>query len=97
MKEQAIQAKILKLLKDRGAYTVKVVTGNKSGIPDIIACYKGRFIGIEVKTPETKNNVSKLQKHNLDQICKAKGFDLVAWDIKEVESLLIFIDILEAG
>lgn len=32
----------------------------RPGIPDIIICYKGRFVGMEVKTPEGR--VSGFQK-----------------------------------
>ena len=78
--EQAIQSDILKYLKSVGAYTIKVSAATKAGIPDIICCYKGRFIAIEVKRPETKNNVSPLQVANITMIINAQGEVLVAWD-----------------
>lgn len=43
-------------ITELGAYNCKPTTGGygKSGTPDRIVCYKGRFIGIEVKR-EGKN------------------------------------------
>lgn len=100
VKESVIQSKILKELKLKGCYVVKVQSASKAGVPDIIGCYPllinsnmvgktiGAFIGIEVKTPETKTNVSELQQINLDMISKSGGFTRVMWDYKEVENLL---------
>ena len=79
-KEQLVQRKIIKYLEARGAYVVKVVTANRAGIPDILACYKGRFIAIEVKRPETKGNVSELQIYNIKKVKEAGGISFVAWD-----------------
>lgn len=54
MKEQDIQRKIIKYLESVGAYVVKVVASNKSGTPDILACYRGIFLAIEVKDLKLK-------------------------------------------
>jgi len=88
MKEQDIQKKIIKYLESKGAYVIKTISTNKAGVPDIIACYKGNFMAIEVKTPKTKNNVSELQKAHLRKIKEAGGLAIVAWDIKQVKELL---------
>lgn len=90
--EQAIQSDILKYLKSVGAYTIKVAAATKSGVPDIICCYKGRFIAIEVKRPETKTNVSPLQVANITMIINAQGEALVAWDKEMVKTLIDNID-----
>lgn len=82
--EQQIQTKIKTWLENNGAYVVKVIQASKAGVPDLLVCYKGHFIGIEVKRPSTKNNVSKLQKHNLNLIQAAEGKTIVAWDLDMV-------------
>lgn len=92
MREASIQKAILDLLKARGGYAVKVIQASKAGVPDIIACYKGRFIAIEVKTPKTKNNVSELQWHNIELIGNSGGKAIVAWDISGVEKFLKGLD-----
>ena len=90
--EQTIQSEILKYLKSVGAYTIKVSAATKAGIPDIICCYKGRFIAIEVKRPETKTNVSPLQVANITMIINAQGEALVAWDKEMVKTFIDNID-----
>ena len=90
--EQTIQSEILKYLKSVGAYTIKVSAATKSGIPDIICCYKGRFVAIEVKRPETKTNVSPLQVANITMIINAQGRALVAWDKEKVKTFINNID-----
>lgn len=93
MKEQDYQRKIIKYLETRGAYVVKVITASKKGVPDVLACYKGQFIGIEVKTPLTRSNVSKLQQYNLNTIVGlANGWACVAVEVDDVKSLLELID-----
>jgi hypothetical protein len=50
------------------------------GIPDILMCYSGLFIGIEFKIMrQGKLNVSPYQEYNIDLINKASGFGLVVW------------------
>ena len=88
MTEQDIQRKIIKYLESIGAYVVKVVASNKSGTPDIIACYRGIFLAIEVKRPETKTNVSELQIYNIKKIKDAGGVAIVSWDLDTVKATI---------
>ena len=79
---------------------MKVQSASKAGVPDILACYPtivtpemvgksiGLFIGIEVKTPDTKNNVSELQKINLDAINSASGLSAVIWSLEGLQRFL---------
>ena len=66
--EAKVKNKVKKILDSLGCYHFSPQTGGygKSGIPDIIACYKGRFIAIECKAG--KGQVTALQKYNIDQI-----------------------------
>jgi len=92
MKEQDYQKKIVKALEAKGAYVVKVVAATKKGVPDILACYKGHFIAIEVKTPESRSNTSKLQEYNLDKVSEAGGLAGVAVHIDDLNLMLNKID-----
>lgn len=92
MKEQAYQKKIIDFLKSRGAYVVKIVSASQAGVPDVICCYKGRFVAIEVKRPETIKNVSRLQALNLDKIQEAGGIGFVAYSKEQVAKVLEVID-----
>lgn len=95
MKEQGIQRKIIKWLEAEGYYVVKVISASKSGVPDLLCCVKGYFVAIEVKTPNTRNNVSELQKYNLDTVLKSGGYSLVAWELEQVKEYInaVIIDI----
>jgi Holliday junction resolvase len=88
MKEQDIQRKIIKWLEANDCYVVKVVAASKSGVPDIIGCWGGIFFGIEVKTPKTAGNVSRLQEYNLDRIRECGGHSCVAWSVEQVEDFI---------
>jgi len=88
MTEQSIQKKITTYLKQQNIYNFKVISANKSGIPDIIALHQGKFISIEVKTPKTKNNTSKLQEYQLNQIKEHGGYSLVAYELQQVKDFI---------
>jgi archaeal holliday junction resolvase (hjc) len=94
MKEQDIQRKIIKYLESVGAYVVKVVASNKSGTPDILACYRGIFLAVEVKRPETKTNVSELQEYNIKKIKEAGGIAIVSWDLDAVKATIDNINLM---
>ena len=88
MREKLIENKIKSYLKSKGAYYVKYF-GNaysQNGVPDILACYKGRFIGIEVKNETGKT--SPLQDINLEQIKQAGGISLVARSVEDVSKII---------
>lgn len=57
---------------------------SKSGIPDIIACVNGHFVGIEVKAPN--GHASELQKRNIKLIHDAKGYASIVYP-KDFEKL----------
>lgn len=93
MKEKGIENKIKNFLSKNNAYYVKYF-GNaftKSGVPDILVCYNGRFIGIEVKNEHGKTSL--LQDANLRQIKKAGGIGIVARTVSDVEQALHSIEL----
>jgi len=62
-----------------------------AGIPDIVCCYKGRFVGIECKAG--KGKTTALQDNNLERIKQCSGFALVVReDLTELIALLELID-----
>lgn len=65
------------MLKSVDAYYFYPVASGwmSSGVPDIIACYKGKFLGIECKAG--KNGTSALQDKNLEHIIRCGGIALV--------------------
>jgi len=91
MTEQQLQASIIKYLKDK-AYIVKVMVASKNGIPDLLICYKGLFVGIELKLPTRLDTVTELQKYNIEEIERNKGIGMVISSLSEIKDLLSKID-----
>nr|DAH10859.1 MAG TPA: Nuclease [Caudoviricetes sp.] len=91
--EKQLENLIKTELTRRRAWFVKIAASPEMprGIPDILACYRGHFIGIEVKRPGRKNGLSEHQKIQLANITKAGGIALVVNDfdkfIVELNSL----------
>ena len=57
-----------------------------AGIPDIIVCYKGKFIAFECKKPGGKPTI--LQKITLNKINKAKGIAVVVTSLEQVKDII---------
>lgn len=75
--EAKVKAKVKRVLDTFGAYYFSPATGGygRSGVPDIIACYNGRFIAIEVKAGD--NEPTALQQRELARIKERGGVALV--------------------
>jgi Holliday junction resolvase len=83
MSEQKLQTKILRWLKERGFWAIKIVVSSVTGTMDIIACSpKGKFVGIEVKYGA--NKPSPLQSYHIQEVQKRGGLAFVAWDLETV-------------
>lgn len=85
MSEQTIQKKILDYLKTRG-WPVKIISCNRNGTPDILACVSGRFVAIEVKSE--RGRVSPLQAAQIRAIREAGGIAGVARSVEDAEKIL---------
>ena len=75
--EVAVKKKIKALLELHKAYYFTPVTSGfgTSGVPDFVACIKGRFVGIEAKAG--KGKPTALQDKNLIDIMNAGGIAIV--------------------
>lgn len=67
-----------------------------AGTPDILGCYRGRFVAMEVKTPQTINDVSPMQEVTLARIDAAGGFQAVVTSHGQALGILDEIDSLIA-
>lgn len=94
MREKAIETAIKTYLFKIGAYYIKIHGSNfqEPGIPDIIACYKGYFLGIEVKAPGKLSNQSEQQKIHQRNIEKSEGIYLLTDSLDDVVKLIGEID-----
>jgi penicillin-binding protein-related factor A (putative recombinase) len=75
--EAAVKKKVVQQLKLLDAYYFYPVTGGygRSGVPDIVGCYKGKFFAIECKAGT--NKPTPLQELNITQIKQSGGIALV--------------------
>ena len=89
--EAKVKRVITKQLKEMGAYYFYPATGGygRSGVPDIVGCYKGRFFGIECKAG--KNKPTTLQEREMEAIRNTGGTALVINE-ENIEHVRILIE-----
>lgn len=75
--EAKVKKKVVAQLNELGAYNFFPVMGGygRSGIPDVIGCYRGCFFAIECKAG--KNTTTALQERELQKIRDAGGIAIV--------------------
>lgn len=90
MTEAQLSKKIAEALRKRGAWAVKTHGDprQRRGLPDILVCYRGYFLGIEVKLPGKEDNVTKLQQDTLDSIRAAGGETVIASHVRHATQWL---------
>jgi len=68
-----------------GGLWIKIHGGayQQSGIADILGVVDGRFVALEVKIPERKERVTKLQARFLEQVRQEGGIAAVVTDHHE--------------
>lgn len=91
--EARLGHKIKDAVEARGAFVFKVHGSGmmQAGLPDLIVCYKGRYIGLEVKMPG--NSASKVQQLIHGRIHAAGGLAVVVYNVDEALSVLSEIDL----
>jgi hypothetical protein len=96
-KEKYYENKLKAWLKHRGAWLLKYWGGGvytRAGVPDLLVCYKGRFIAIEVKGDNGR--ISDAQRGEMAQIEAAGGVGIFYFPGMENAVDRIF-DMIDAG
>lgn len=90
--EAVLQRNILKFLHTCHPYcwAIKVMTANERGVPDILCCYKSRFVAFEVKAG--KGRATSIQNAQISAINFSGGVARVVRSKDEVKSILMEID-----
>lgn len=92
--EAKVKKKVVDVIKKHGAYYFFPATGGygRSGVPDIVSCYRGVFVAIECKAGN--NKPTPLQEAEMAKIRQAQGFVLVVneTNIADVTTMLERID-----
>lgn len=90
MKESAIEARLVRMVRDRGGLCYKFVSPGNPGVPDrIVITPGGRTIYVELKTEVGRlSNLQKWQRSELEKrgadIRVLKGLDQVKKFVEEV-------------
>jgi Holliday junction resolvase len=89
--EGEIKDQVRKVLDEMGAYYFFPAANGygRTGIPDVIACVGGHFVGIECKAGSKQPTA--LQQRELDNIEKAEGTGILV----NADNIDILKDILE--
>ena len=64
----------------------RVFRSGKVGCPDVIVCVKGKFVGLEVKKPQSYQSRPQIEAQN--RIEKAEGLYYVVRSLSEAEEVL---------
>ena len=66
-----------------------------NGVPDIICCYKGRFLGLECKLPGGR--LTELQKRAIEKINRAGGVACRVESVEDVKRVIAHVDLEGSG
>lgn len=79
MKEKQFENQVKAFLKEQGCWTLKTWSNGiqRKGVPDLLVCCNGWFLGIELKNE--KGKPSALQLWNIEKIREADGVAIVLY------------------
>lgn len=94
--EKNFEGKVKAFLKDQKCWTLKTWSNGiqRSGVPDLLICCNGYFIGAELKAP--KGVPSDLQIYNLFKIEESGGIAVLLYP-KDFENFKALIIALNSG
>ena len=94
--EKTFEIKVKDFIEQEGGWYVKFFANRmtKEGIPDLLTCINGHFVGIEVKAQNGKP--SKLQIRTCKEIRKSGGFAFILYP-SGFTCFKMFVKNLKAG
>jgi hypothetical protein len=85
--EGRIKKQIRDWLREQGAYIFSPVQmGYGAPTLDLLVCWKGKFVAIEVKAEGKK--ITNRQVGICGEIIRSGGIAIIAWSLKDVTELL---------
>ena len=90
--EYDFQKDVVKYLNKNRIYHMRTQMGATSGYPDIIACYKGFFLGIELKREDGNGRPTEQQLKVQKDIQEANGFSCIISSLLELKRTLGYMD-----
>lgn len=95
--ESAFQKEAINLIASMGGYVIKIhVSAYQSqGEPDLVCCYRGRFVAFELKVDDNKPSTLQLEK--IADIKRAGGVALPVYNINEIKETLYELSRIQQG
>jgi len=92
--ERDLTRQVRDFLRVVGAWEVKhrAGLGDRRGIPDVLACYRGRFVAFEIKAP--KGRLTPYQVAELEAVRHAGG---IAAEVRSLEDVLAALGAVDAS
>lgn len=92
--EARLSREIQKAIKARGGFCFKVHGSETmmAGLPDIVCCYRGLFIGLEVKMPGGVVSDRQHYVHGMIRRAGAEGIVKVVYSVAEALAVLDRVD-----
>lgn len=91
--ESTVKRNVEKVLKQAGAYFIKATSDQAAGTPDLLICYRGCFVAMELKRPGL--GPTKLQAYRMAEIVEAGGYAFCIHSAEEAKYALSVVDIGE--
>lgn len=95
--EKNFENRVKKYLEEKGCWLIKYWGGaayTKAGVPDLLVCCNGKFLGIELKA--TNGRPSQLQLYHLRKIKAAGGFGCLLYP-RHFEQFKQFIELVQSN
>lgn len=94
--EKNFENKVKGFLKEQGCWCLKTWSNGvqRSGVPDLLVCCNGWFVGVELKAPYGKP--SELQLWNLRKIEESGGYGILLYP-RDYERFKAFVRALVQG
>lgn len=92
--ETTLRRRIIKRLNEQEGGFWTHVHGNPytpTGLPDIIGCWNGRFVGFEVKTPDNPRGLTDKQRYTLERISATGGIAAEIRSFDDAKKVLDFV------
>ena len=87
MRETGLQQRIIRTLRTRGCYVYNTPS-SVVGTPDLLCCYRGLFLAVEIKTSDRRSTPAPRQEFVAAEIRAAGGASIVARSVNDVLRLL---------
>lgn len=86
-KESAFSKDVKSYIKDKGFYVIKYHGGQFSeiGVPDLLACINGTFVGLELKTG---TKATEAQIFDLHKIRESGGISVLLYDTPQWKDII---------